>query len=124
MQETLLDITRELITLRKKPSTQERFKQYPALMQQFADLVEQCDDVDTLRQIIELDSGYHLLAWYRQKTIEKWLSLERTPDVLRLYAMQLNLFGDVDAFGEADTDIDDRVLALEAEADALETENV
>ena len=36
---------------------------------------------------------------------------------------QLNLFGDVDAFGDADTDIDDRVLALEAEADALEKKN-
>ncbi|MCB9458561.1 MAG: hypothetical protein H6670_02845 [Anaerolineaceae bacterium] len=123
MQDSLLNITRELIALRKKPSTQVRFKQYPALMQQFSDLVDQCDDVATLRQIIELDSGYHLLAWYRQKTIEKWLSLERTPNVLRLYAMQLNLFGDVDAFGDADTDIDDRVLALEAEADALEKKN-
>ncbi|MCA9882250.1 MAG: hypothetical protein KC708_04750, partial [Anaerolineae bacterium] len=60
MQDSLLNITRELIALRKKPSTQVRFKQYPALMQQFSDLVDQCDDVATLRQIIELDSGYHL----------------------------------------------------------------
>jgi hypothetical protein len=34
--------------------------------------------------------------------------------------MQLRLFGDVDEFGEADTDVDARADALDAEADQLE----
>lgn len=114
------DIARELIALRKKPTTQDRITQYPALLQQFDAQLSQCDDVGVLRHIIELDSGYYLLAGYRQRVLEKWLGIERTPEVLRLYAMQLMLFGDVDAFGEADTDVDERVQALEAEADQLE----
>lgn len=120
MQDPLLDITRELIALRKKPSTQARFKQYPALLQRFAEGVDQCKDVALLRQIITLDDGYYLLAGYRQSVLEKWLALERTPEALRLYAMQLTLFGDVDEMGEADTDTDARAADLMAEADTLE----
>lgn len=116
----LLKITRELILLRQKPTTQDRFKTYPALLQQFHQLLADCEDIVTLREIIRLDDGYYLLAGYRQAVLEKWLSLERTPDVLRLYAMQLLLFGDVDDYGEADTDVQDRVDALHAEADSLE----
>jgi hypothetical protein len=117
---TLIDITRELIALRKKPSTQERYKSYPSLLQQFAEQLAICDDVAVLRQVIELDSGYYLLAGYRQKVLEKWLSYSRTPDVLRLYALQLMLFGEVDDFGSANTDVDERVAQLEAEAERLE----
>lgn len=115
----LITLTRDLVELRKKPTTQTRFKQYPALLADFDTVLAECDDVAVLRQVINLDSGYYLLAGYRQRVLEKWLSLERTPDVLRLYAMQLMLFGDVDAYGEADTNIDERVAQLEAEADAL-----
>ena len=116
----LPDITKELVALRKKPSTQARFKQYPALLQRFVQLVDQCEDVEVLQEVIALDDGYYLLAGYRQRVLEKWLSLERTPDVLRQYAMQLTLFGDVDDMGEADTDTDIRAADLMAEADALE----
>jgi len=120
--DTLPELTRELVRLRQKPSTQARFKAYPMMLKRFDELLNECDDVATLREIIDLDDGYYLLAGYRQRVLEKWLSLERTPQVLRLYAMQLLLFGDVDAFGEADTDVDERVAALNAEADAIENQ--
>lgn len=116
----LPDITRELIHLRKKPSSQARFKQYPALLQQFAERLAHCDDAAILKQVLVLDKGYYLLAGYRQQVIEKLLELERTAQHLRVYAMQLELFGDVDAYGKADTDIDARIEALYAEADQLE----
>jgi hypothetical protein len=115
-----LEVTRELIALRKKPSTEARFKSYPSLLKQFIDELEQCNDVQVLRQVIELDSGYYLLAGYRQKTLEKWLALERTPEVLRLLAMQFMLFGEVDDIGNANTEVDAKVSLLEAEADQLE----
>lgn len=117
---SLPDITKELVALRKKPSTQARFKQYPALLQRFVQLVDQCEDVEVLREVIVLDDGYYLLAGYRQQVLEKWLSLERTPEVLRQYAMQLTLFGDVDDMGEADTDTDVRAAELMTEADVME----
>ncbi len=118
--DNLLDLTRELVSIRQKPTTQERFKAYPALLQQFNVLLATCTDPVILRGVVELDNGYYLLAGYRQGVIEKWLTYERTPEVLRLYAMQLLLFGDVDEFGEADTEIDERVAALEQEAEMLE----
>lgn len=117
---TLQDLTRELILLRKRPTTEERFKSYPRLLQQFKEALDACNDPAVLREVIELDSGYYLLAGYRQRVLEKWLSFERTPEVLRLYARQLLMFGDVDDFGAANTDVDARVDALEAEADELE----
>jgi hypothetical protein len=110
----------ELIALRRKPATEERYKAYPRLLQAFAEAVEACNDVVALRAVIALDSGYYLLAGYRQRVLEKWLALERTPEVLRLYANQLMLFGDVDVFGAANTDVGARIDALEAEALALE----
>lgn len=118
--QNLLDLTRELVSIRQKPTTQERFKAYPAMLQQFNDLLAACTDPLILRRVIELDNGYYLLANYRQKVLEKWLAYERTAEVLRLYAMQLLLFGDVDEYGEADTDVDERVAALEQEAEMLE----
>lgn len=120
--DTLIDITRELIALRKKPSTEARFKAYPALLLRFKELVDVCDDIATLREVITLDSGYYLLAGYRQQVLERWLSLGRTPENLRLYAHQLMLFGDVDEWGEANLGVDERVEALHREADALESE--
>lgn len=119
--DNLLDLTRELVSIRQKPTTQDRFKAYPALLQRFNELLATCTDPLILRGVIELDNGYYLLAGYRQRVLETWLTYERTPEVLRLYAMQLLLFGDVDDFGEADTDIDARVAALEHEAAGLET---
>lgn len=116
---TLQEVTKELIILRKKPSTQERFKSYPALLQRFNDLLGTCDNPDTLKAVLELDSGYFLLAGYRQRVIEKLLAIQRTAEILRLYAMQLMLFGDTDDFGEADLDIDARVDALHKEADEM-----
>lgn len=118
--DNLLDLTRELVSIRQKPTTQERFKAYPAMLQQFHALLASCTDPLILRGVIELDNGYYLLAGYRQQVIEKWLLYERTPEVLRLYAMQLLLFGDVDEFGEANTDVDERAAALEQEANTLE----
>lgn len=120
--DNLLDVTRELVSIRQKPTTQERFKTYPALLQCFNDLLALCTDPLILRGVIELDNGYYLLAGYRQRILEKWLAYERTPEVLRLYAMQLLLFGDVDEFGEADTEIDARVAALEQSAAELEAQ--
>jgi len=118
--ENLPDLTRELISLRKKPTTQERFKSYPAMLQKFNELLLVCDDAATLKEVLKLDSGYFLLAGYRQGVIEKLLKIERTAAMLRTYAMQLELFGDVDEYGEADLDIDDKVEALYAEANALD----
>lgn len=120
--DNLLDVTRELVSIRQKPTTQERFKAYPALLQRFDDLLAICADPLILRGVIELDNGYYLLAGYRQRVLEKWLAVERTPEVLRLYAMQLLLFGDVDEFGEADTEVDARVTALEQAAAELEAQ--
>ena len=113
-------LTRDLIALRQKPSTEERFKSYPAMLQRFSDLLAVCEDVAILREVISLDNGYYLLAGYRQQILEKWLTLERTSEVLRLYAMQLFLFGDVDAFGRADTEVEAHIAALEREADELD----
>lgn len=121
LPQTLPDITRELVRIRQKPTTQERFKQYPALLQTFREQVAACEDVAVLREVVALDSNYYLLAGYRQQVLERWLELDRTPEVLRLYAMQLMLFGDVDEFGEENLDVDERVAALNAEADKLES---
>jgi hypothetical protein len=118
--DNLPELTRQLVQLRKKPSTQARFKAYPAMLQRFDELLTACDDAQTLTQVLDIDDGYYLLAGYRQRVIEKLLRLQRTSANLRLYAQQLMLFGDVDAFGEADTEIDKRVTAIEAEADRLE----
>jgi hypothetical protein len=119
---TLPELTSALISIRKKPTTEARFKSYPAMLQRFNELLESCEDANTLKQVIKMDRGYYLLAGYRQKVIEKLLQLERTPQLLRVYAMQLRLFGDVDELGEANTAIDERVEELEAEADALESD--
>ncbi|MEM9952054.1 MAG: hypothetical protein AAF846_10660 [Chloroflexota bacterium] len=116
----LPDLTRDLIALRKKPTTQERFKSYPAMLQRFNELLDVCDDEATLHEVLKLDTGYFLLAGYRQRVIEKLLEIDRTPEMLRTYAMQLELFGDVDEYGEANLDIDEQVNELYAEADKLD----
>lgn len=116
----LIDLTKDLIAIRKKPTTQDRFKQYPQMLADFRELIHECDDTDILKQIIKLDSGYYLLSGDRQKVLEKLLNIERTPSILRAYALQLELFGDVDDFGEANLEVDVRVLALYDEADTLE----
>lgn len=119
--DNLLDLTRDLISLRKKPTTQERFKSYPAMLQKFNVLLTDCEDAATLKEVLKLDSGYFLLAGYRQRVIEKLLDIDRTSAMLRSYAMQLELFGDVDDYGEANLDIDEKVESLYAEADVLDT---
>jgi hypothetical protein len=118
--DSLPALTRDLIALRQKPSTEERFKSYPAMLQRFQELLAVCEAVAILREVVALDDGYYLLAGYRQQVLEKWLRLERTSEVLRLYAMQLFLFGDVDDVGRADTDVEARVEALEQEADQID----
>jgi hypothetical protein len=120
MPDNLPDLTRELVSLRQKPTTEARFKAYPQMLQRFNQLLQACDTADTLKTVLRLDEGYYLLAGYRQAVIEKLLTMERTPRNLRLYAMQLELFGDVDDYGEANTAIDNKIEALFAEADALE----
>ena len=116
----LIDLTNDLIAIRKKPTTQERFKQYPQMLARFREIVQRCEDALLLKQVIKLDSGYYLLAGDRQMVLEKLLAMERSPSVLRTYAMQLELFGDVDDFGEANLETDARVQALYDEADSLE----
>jgi hypothetical protein len=123
MPESLIEITQELILLRKKPTTQERWKSYPSLLQAFNERLNECEDAAILKQVLKLDSGYFLLAGYRQKVIEKLLNMERSPALLRVYAMQLELFGDVDEFGEAHLEVDAKVQALMDEADRVESEN-
>ncbi|MEO1646365.1 MAG: hypothetical protein AAFR67_14325 [Chloroflexota bacterium] len=118
--DNLIDLTKDLINLRKKPTTEARFKAYPAMLQKFNELLVECTDEAVLREVLRLDSGYFLLAGYRQRVIEKLLEINRTPAMLRTYAMQLELFGDVDEYGEANLDIDDAVDALYTEADELE----
>ncbi|GAB5493023.1 MAG: hypothetical protein Phog2KO_32380 [Phototrophicaceae bacterium] len=118
--DNLVDLTKELISLRKKPTTAERFKSYPAMLQKFNDLLTACEDEAILRQVLKLDSGYFLLAGYRQRVIEKLLMFNRTPAMIRTYAMQLELFGDVDEYGEANLDIDEHVEELYAEADKMD----
>ncbi len=118
--DNLIDLTKELISLRKKPTTEERFKSYPAMLQKFDELLTVCEDITVLKQVLNLDSGYFLLAGYRQRVIETLLRLEPSAGMLRTYAMQLELFGDVDEYGEANLDVDDRVEELYAEADRLE----
>ena len=118
--DNLPDLTRELVLLRKRPSTEERYKSYPAMLQKFNELLADCDDPAVLKQVLALDSGYFLLAGYRQRVLEKLLSFERSASLIRAYALQLELFGDVDEYGEANTAIDDRINALHAEADQLE----
>jgi hypothetical protein len=121
--DNLPDLTRELVTLRKKPTTQERFKSYPTLLQRFNEVLAECNDAAVLRQVLRLDEGYYLLAGYRQKVLEKLLTMERTAETVSLYAMQLELFGNVDDYGEAHTDIDERIEALYREAEQLKKEN-
>jgi hypothetical protein len=121
--DNLPDLTRELMSLRKKPTTEERFKAYPQMLQRFNDLVKAADDPAPLKQVLEIDTGYYLPAGYRQQVIEKLLSMERTPQMLRAYALQLELFGDVDEYGEANIQMDARIDALHAEADRLEQQN-
>lgn len=118
---TLPEITQQLVELRKKPGTQERFKSYPQLLQRFNELLESSDDPELLKNVLRADSGYFLPANYRQRVLEKLLTLERTSTLIRAYAMQLELFGDVDEFGEADLDVDAIVEALYAEAASLES---
>lgn len=117
---TLPDLTRELIAIRRKPGTQERFKSYPGVLAAFSAALAAHPPREVLREVITADSSYYLPAGYRQQVLEQWLAQERTPEVLRLYASQLMLFGDVDEVGEANTDTDARVEALEAEAARLE----
>jgi hypothetical protein len=121
--DNLPDLTRELVLLRKKPTTQERFKSYPALLQRFNELLAECADAGVLKKVLQLDEGYYLLAGYRQCVLEKLLSIERTDETVYLYAMQLELFGDVDKYGAANTDIESRIEALYREAEQLRNEN-
>ncbi len=117
---SFIEIAKDLIIIRKKPTTEARYKSYPSLLQGFIEHLQACEDVTVLREVIALDTGYYLLAGYRQKVLEKWLTLERTSEALRLYATQLMLFGDTDDFGSANNEVDERVEALEKEADALD----
>jgi hypothetical protein len=121
--DNLPDVTKELVDLRKKPTTQERFKSYPALLQRFNELLTDCEDANTLKAVLQLDDGYYLLAGYRQRVIEKLLMLERTEAHLRAYALQLELFGDVDEYGNTNTDIGARIEALYQEAENLKNKD-
>jgi hypothetical protein len=121
--DNLPDVTKELVDLRKKPTTQERFKSYPALLQRFNELLTDCEDANTLKAVLQLDDGYYLLAGYRQRVIEKLLTLERTEAHLRAYALQLELFGAVDEYGNANTNIGARIEALYQEAENLKNKD-
>jgi hypothetical protein len=64
---TLLELVAELIALRKKPTSQARFGQYPALLQALRAAIADCADPATLEQALARDSGYHLPAGERPK---------------------------------------------------------
>ncbi|MEL6527514.1 MAG: hypothetical protein AAFQ07_17570, partial [Chloroflexota bacterium] len=59
--DNLIDLTKDLINLRKKPTTEARFKAYPAMLQKFNELLVECTDEAVLREVLRLDSGYFLL---------------------------------------------------------------
>ena len=120
----LIELTERLILIRKKPTTPENFQQYPNLLQEFRDAVASCKDPEMLRTVLKVDRGYFLPASDRQRTIERLLKIGgRNPESIRMYAKQLELFGDVDEFGSENFEVEKRIAKLYKEADKLENKD-
>jgi hypothetical protein len=117
---SLVTLARAIIDMRKHPLKTNARERYPAAAAQFAQAVAACDDPVRLRAVIRADTGHVLPPPVKQQVYEKLLAMDdqRTPDVLRAYAMHLTMFGYTDADGALIHDVDDQINALFAEADA------
>lgn len=115
----IVALAQEIIAMRKNPLKTNAHQRYPAAAQQFAQLVAACDDPTQLRAIIRADTGHVLPPPVKQTVYEKLLAMpdQRTPEVLRAYAMHLTMFGYTGADGALVHDVDDQINALFAEAD-------
>ncbi|MEL6148540.1 MAG: hypothetical protein AAFV33_12985 [Chloroflexota bacterium] len=120
MTDDLITLAQDMIAMRKNPLKNNAARRYPVAAQQFAQAVANCDDADTLRELIRLDSGHVLPPPTKQQIYEKLLAADanRTPDVLRAYGMHLVMFGYTDADGKLVHNTDELTNTLYAEADA------
>ena len=118
----LIQLAQSIIEMRKNPLRNNARQRYPAAAQQFAQAITDCDDADTLRQIIRTDTGHVLPPPIKQQVYEKLLAddTNRTPSLLQAYAMHLTMFGYTDADGNLIHDTDDMINAL---YDEIETRN-
>lgn len=116
----LLQLAADIIEMRKYPLKNDGAARYPAASIAFAEAVRDCDDRDTLREIIRVDSGHVLPTVSKQQVYEKLLAdpAERTSEMLQAFAMHLVMFGMTDADGVRLPDADAHIDALLAEADA------
>ena len=114
----LLQLTRELIEMRKHPLKNDGVKRYPAAAVQFAEAVRLCDDAPTLREVIRLDTGHVLPTASKQQVYQKLLAdpAQRTADLLERYAMHLEMFGYIDNNGQRVPDAGPRIEPLLTEA--------
>jgi hypothetical protein len=119
MDDALLDLAREVIDMRKRPLQTRAHQRYPAAAQQLTAAVTACDSSVTLRALIRLDTGHVLPPPVMQVAYETLLSDEaqRTPDVLRAYALHLTMFGYTDSAGNLVHDTDALTQALFDEAE-------
>ncbi len=119
MDDALLDLARDVIDMRKRPLQTKAHQRYPAAAQQLSAAVTACDDPDTLRALIRLDTGHVLPPPVMQVAYETLLAdaVQRTPDVLRAYALHLTMFGYTDADGSLIHDTDALTQSLFDEAE-------
>lgn len=120
MNNQLVQLAEDIIDMRKHPLRSNARERYPTAMQKFADEVNACNDTATLREIIRVDSGHVLPPPIKQIAYEKLLAQteQRTPGLLRAFAMHLVMFGYTDENGVRIHDTDDRVNELYDEAEA------
>ena len=116
----LILITQDLIDMRKHPLKAQANTRYIGAAQEFTAAVAACENVETLREVLRLDTGHVLPTVAKQQVYEKLLADEaaRTPALLQAFAMHLEMFGYVDTNGLRQDDTDERIEALLAEADA------
>jgi hypothetical protein len=115
----LIELTRDLIDMRKHPLKNNAPARYPGASQAFTAAVAACDDPATLREILRLDTGHVLPTVAKQSVYEKLLADDdaRNPALLQAFAMHLEMFGYVDANGMRQDDTVARIEALLAEAE-------
>lgn len=115
----LVDLAQALIAMRKYPLKDNGARRYPAAAQQFAALATHCTDADALQAVIDVDTGHVLPPPTKQVIFEKLLDRPayRTSANLRAFALHLVMFGYTEADGTLNSDVDERVNALFAEAD-------
>lgn len=105
--------------MRKHPLKANAAARYPAAAQAFTEAVAACDDPETLREVLRLDTGHVLPTVAKQGVYEKLLAVPaaRTPALLQAFAMHLEMFGYVNALGVRQDDTVARIEALLAEAE-------